>query len=221
MPLRILVVDDEPNIVNLLRIGLKYEGFSVAVAGDGAEALRDAAQFKPHLVVLDLSLPGIDGLEVAERLQRDPDLMIIMLTARDQVPDRIAGLEAGADDYVVKPFDYDELLARIRAVIRRRIPTQREVLRAGPITLDHERRLVTVDGTPISLTRREYDLLRLFLLNPRTVLSRQLILDRVWGYDFYGDDNNVEVYVGYLRRKLGGARHLIETIRGIGYRLDV
>jgi DNA-binding response OmpR family regulator len=147
--------------------------------------------------------------------------MIIMLTARDQVPDRIVGLEAGADDYVVKPFDYDELLARIRAVIRRRIPTQREVLRAGPITLDHERRLVTVDGTPISLTRREYDLLRLFLLNPRTVLSRQLILDRVWGYDFYGDDNNVEVYVGYLRRKLGGARHLIETIRGIGYRLDV
>src|SRR5689334_14110869 len=159
MTLRILVVDDEPNIVNLLRIGLKYEGFTVAVAGDGTAALRDAAQFKPHLVVLDLSLPGIDGLEVAERLQSDPDLMIIMLTARDAVPDRIVGLQAGADDYVVKPFDYDELVARIRAVARRRMPAQREVLRAGPIALDHTRRLITVDGAPISLTRREYDLL--------------------------------------------------------------
>lgn len=219
--LRILVVDDEPNIVNLLRIGLKYEGFSVATAQDGITALRLAAQFKPHLVVLDLSLPGMDGLEVAGRLQSDPELMIVMLTARDQVPDRITGLQAGADDYIVKPFDYDELLARIRAVARRRIPAQRDVLRAGPITLDHDRRVVTVHGQTVSLTRREYDLLRLFMLNPRTVLTRQTILDRVWGYDFFGDDNNVEVYVAYLRRKLGGARHLIETIRGVGYRLDL
>jgi DNA-binding response OmpR family regulator len=218
-PVRILVVDDEPNIVNLLRIGLKYEGFSVEVAQDGVEALHRAATFKPHLVVLDLSLPGMDGLEVAERLQADPDLLIVMLTARDQVPDRILGLQTGADDYVVKPFDYDELLARIRAVARRRMPTQREILRFGSITLDHTRRVVTVDGEVISLTLREYDLLRLFMLNPRVVLSRQVILDRIWGYDFFGDDNNVEVYVGYLRRKLGDARSLIETIRGVGYRL--
>jgi DNA-binding response OmpR family regulator len=218
-PVRILVVDDEPNIVNLLRIGLKYEGFSVEVAQDGVEALHRAATFKPHLVVLDLSLPGMDGLEVAERLQADPDLLIVMLTARDQVPDRILGLQTGADDYVVKPFDYDELLARIRAVARRRMPTQREILRFGSITLDHTRRVVTVDGEVISLTLREYDLLRLFMLNPRVALSRQVILDRIWGYDFFGDDNNVEVYVGYLRRKLGDARSLIETIRGVGYRL--
>jgi DNA-binding response OmpR family regulator len=218
-PVRILVVDDEPNIVNLLRIGLKYEGFSVEVAQDGVEALHQAATFKPHLVVLDLSLPGMDGLEVAERLQADPDLLIVMLTARDQVPDRILGLQTGADDYVVKPFDYDELLARIRAVARRRMPAQREILRFGAITLDHTRRVVTVDGEVISLTLREYDLLRLFMLNPRVVLSRQVVLDRIWGYDFFGDDNNVEVYVGYLRRKLGEARHLIETVRGVGYRL--
>jgi len=218
-PVRILVVDDEPNIVNLLRIGLKYEGFSVEAAQDGVEALRQAATFKPHLVVLDLSLPGMDGLEVAERLQADPDLLIVMLTARDQVPDRILGLQTGADDYVVKPFDYDELLARIRAVARRRMPAQREILRFGSITLDHTRRVVTVEGEVISLTLREYDLLRLFMLNPRVVLSRQVILDRIWGYDFFGDDNNVEVYVGYLRRKLGHARSLIETVRGVGYRL--
>jgi DNA-binding response OmpR family regulator len=220
-PLRVLIVDDEPNIVNLLRVGLKYEGFSVAVAQDGVEALQRAANFKPHLVVLDLSLPGMDGLEVAERLQADPDLLIVMLTARDQVPDRIVGLQAGADDYVVKPFDYDELLARIRAVARRRMPAQREILRSGAITLDHARRVVAVNGEVVSLTLREYDLLRLFMLNPQIVLSRQVILDRVWGYDFFGDDNNVEVYVAYLRRKLGEGRHHIETVRGVGYRMAV
>lgn len=220
-PLRVLIVDDEPNIVNLLRVGLKYEGFSVAVAQDGVEALQQAANFKPHLVVLDLSLPGMDGLEVAERLQADPDLLIVMLTARDQVPDRIVGLQAGADDYVVKPFDYDELLARIRAVARRRMPAQREILRSGAITLDHARRVVAVNGEVVALTLREYDLLRLFMLNPQLVLSRQVILDRVWGYDFFGDDNNVEVYVAYLRRKLGEGRHHIETVRGVGYRMAV
>ena len=221
-PLRILVVDDEPQIANFIRLGLKYEGFSVAIAEDGPGALREVDHFKPHLVVLDLRLPGIDGLEVAERLRRDPDLLIIMLTARDQVSDRIAGLKAGGDDYVVKPFDFDELLARIQAVARRRLPTHSEILRVGPIALDQDRRIVTVSGSVVNLSPREYDLLRLFLLNPRHVLSRQLILDRVWGFDFFGDENNVEVYIGYLRRKLGDdARHMIETVRGIGYRLNV
>jgi DNA-binding response OmpR family regulator len=221
-PVRILVVDDEPHITNFLRLGLKYEGFSVAIAEDGPEAFHKVDRFRPHIVVLDLRLPGIDGLDVAERLRRDPELLIIMLTARDQVSDRIAGLEVGADDYVVKPFDFDELLARIRALTRRRFPTRGGILRGGPIALDQDQHVVTVNGSVVNLSPREYDLLRLFLLNPRRVLSRQLILDRVWGFDFFGDDNNVEVYVGYLRRKLGeDARHLIETVRGLGYRLSV
>jgi len=221
-PLRILVVDDEAHIVNFLRMGLTYEGFEVAEAQDGTEALSQVERFKPHLVILDLMLPGVDGMEVAERLRRDPDLLIIMLTARDQVSDRVAGLRAGADDYLVKPFSFEELLARIQAVTRRRLPAQSEIVRAGSLTLDQAQRVVTLDGEPIELTLKEYELLRLFLLNPRRVLPRQMILDRVWGYDFYGNENNVEVYIGYLRRKLSDREHrVIETVRGVGYRLNV
>jgi two-component system OmpR family response regulator len=173
-------------------------------------------------VVLDLMLPGVEGFDLAEQLLRDPDLAIVMLTARDQVGDRIAGLNVGADDYIVKPFDFDELVARIRAVSRRRMPSQQDILRAGPVVLDQARREVTVDGAPIELTLKEYELLRLFLLNPRRVLPRQFILDRIWGHDFYGSENNIEVYIGYLRRKLGDAGHqLIETVRGVGYRLSL
>jgi DNA-binding response OmpR family regulator len=220
--LRILVVDDEPNIRTLLRVGLTYEGFAVALAEDGPGALLAVERFKPHLVILDLMLPGLDGLEIAQRLRQDPELLIIMLTARDQVPDRIAGLEAGGDDYIVKPFVFEELVARIRTVVRRRFPASGGILQAGPITFDQDRLIVTVGGSIVKLSLKEYELLRLFMLNPRRVLSRQLILDRVWGYDFFGDENNVEVYVGYLRRKLGEeARPLIETVRGLGYRLMV
>jgi two-component system OmpR family response regulator len=220
--LRVLVVDDEPHIVNFLRMGLSYEGFAVATAEDADSALRQVDAFGPHLVVLDLMLPGMDGLDLAERLLQNPDLSIIMLTARDQVADRIKGLNVGADDYVVKPFDFDELLARIRAVSRRRLPAQNEVVRGGPIALDQARREVTVHGAPVELTLKEYELLRLLLLHPGRVLPRQLILDRVWGYNFYGSENNVEVYIGYLRRKLGDDDHaLIETVRGVGYRLNV
>jgi DNA-binding response OmpR family regulator len=221
-PLRVLVVDDEPHIVNFLRMGLTYEGFEVAEAQDGTEALLQVERFKPHLVILDLMLPGIDGMDVAERLRRDPDLLIIMLTARDQVSDRVAGLRAGADDYLVKPFSFEELLARIQAVTRRRLPAQSEIVRAGSLTLDQAQRVVTLESQPIELTLKEYELLRLFLLNPRRVLPRQMILDRVWGYDFYGNENNVEVYIGYLRRKLSDREHrMIETVRGVGYRLNV
>jgi two-component system OmpR family response regulator len=220
--LRILVVDDEEHIVNFLKMGLTYEGFVVTTAEDAASALERVETFHPQLVILDLMLPGMDGLELAENLLRDPDLAVIMLTARDQVSDRIAGLNVGADDYVVKPFDFDELVARIRAVTRRRLPSQSEILRAGPIALDQARREVTVNGKPIDLTLKEYELLRLFLMTPRRVLPRQFILDRVWGHDFYGSENNLEVYVGYLRRKLNGEGHkLIETVRGVGYRLNV
>ena len=220
--LRVLVVDDEEHIVNFLKMGLAYEGFAVATAEDARAALERVELFHPHLVILDLMLPGMDGLDLAERLLRDPDLAVIMLTARDQVADRIAGLNAGADDYVVKPFDFDELVARIRAVTRRRLPSQSDILRAGPIALDQARREVTVNGRPVELTLKEYELLRLFLMTPRRVLPRQFILDRVWGHDFYGSENNLEVYIGYLRRKLNGEGHkLIETVRGVGYRLNV
>jgi two-component system, OmpR family, response regulator MprA len=217
--LRILVVEDEPQISNFLRVGLGYEGFSVAVAEDGHEALAKLKRFKPQLVILDLMLPGISGMELSERMRADPDLMIIMLTARDEVADRIAGLEAGADDYLVKPFDFEELVARIHAVSRRRFGPEGAILRAGPLTVDRERRLVTMNGTAVELTVKEYELLLLFVSHPGRVLSRRFILDRVWGHEFY-DENNVEVYVRYLRRKLGDSeRQLIETVRGVGYRL--
>src|SRR5947209_2262224 len=220
--LRVLVVDDEEHITNFLKMGLSYEGFAVAVAEDAPSALQQVEEFHPNLVVLDLMLPGMDGFELAEHLMRDPDLAIVMLTARDQVPDRIAGLNIGADDYIVKPFDFDELVARIRAVARRRLPSQQDILRAGPVALDQARREVTLEGAPVDLTLKEYELLRLFLLNPRRVLPRQFILDRVWGYDFYGNENSIDVYIGYLRRKLADREHrLIETVRGVGYRLNV
>jgi DNA-binding response OmpR family regulator len=218
-PLRILVVEDEPQISNFLRVGLGYEGFSVAVAEDGHEALAELKRFKPQLVILDLMLPGISGMELAERMRADPELMIIMLTARDQVEDRIAGLNAGADDYLVKPFDFEELVARIHAVTRRRGSPGAAVLEAGQLILNRESRVVTMNGEAVELTAKEFELLLLFMTNPGRVLSRRFILDQVWGHEFY-DENNVEVYVRYLRRKLGDTDHeLIETVRGVGYRL--
>jgi DNA-binding response OmpR family regulator len=218
-PLRILVVEDEPQISNFLRVGLGYEGFSVAIAEDGHEALAELKRFKPQLVILDLMLPGISGMELAERMRADPELMIIMLTARDQVEDRIAGLNAGADDYLVKPFDFEELVARIHAVTRRRGAPEAAVLRVGPLILDRESRVVTMNGEAVALTAKEFELLLLFMTHPGKVLSRRFILDQVWGNEFY-DENNVEVYIRYLRRKLGDTEHeLIETLRGVGYRL--
>jgi DNA-binding response OmpR family regulator len=218
-PLRILVVEDEPQISNFLRVGLGYEGFSVAIAEDGHEALAELKRFKPQLVILDLMLPGISGMELAERMRADPKLMIIMLTARDQVEDRIAGLNAGADDYLVKPFDFEELVARIHAVTRRRGSPEAAVLQAGQLILDREGRLVTMNGEAVELTAKEFELLLLFMTNPGKVLARRFILDQVWGHEFY-DENNVEVYIRYLRRKLGDTEHeLIETVRGVGYRL--
>jgi two-component system, OmpR family, response regulator MprA len=218
-PLRILVVEDEPQISNFLRVGLGYEGFSVAVAEDGHEALAELKRFKPQLVILDLMLPGISGMELAEHMRGDPELMIIMLTARDQVEDRIAGLNAGADDYLVKPFDFEELVARIHAVTRRRGSPAAAVLEAGQLILDRESRVVTMNGEAVELTAKEFELLLLFMTNPGRVLSRRFILDQVWGHEFY-DENNVEVYVRYLRRKLGDTDHeLLETVRGVGYRL--
>jgi two-component system response regulator MprA len=217
---RVLVVDDEPMMIGLLRTGLRYEGFDVSTAADGDEALAVAARVKPHVVILDLMLPGTDGYEVCRRLRGDPDLGILMLTAKDEVSDRIEGLDLGADDYLVKPFDFDELLSRLRAILRRLRRPMADVLTAGPLTLDVGRRRLTFEGREVEITGREFDLARLLMQHPRQVLPKQLILDRAWGADFYGGENNVEVCVGSLRAKLGEpGRRLIQTVRGAGYRL--
>ncbi len=216
----ILIVEDEAEIAGYLRRGLTFEGYTVEIASDGRQALDMAREQPPDLVVLDLMLPGIDGLEVARRLRAASDVPIIMLTARDAIPDRVAGLEAGADDYLIKPFAFEELLARIRVQLRRR---QREdattVLRYGPLTMDLAAHEVTIGNRRVDLTAKEYDLLELFMRHPQQVLTRDVIYDRVWGYNFGGESNIIEVYVRYLRQKLEahGEPRLIHTVRGVGY----
>ena len=216
----ILIVEDENEIAGYLRRGLAFEGFSVEIASTGTAALMAARERPPDLVVLDIMLPGVDGLEVARRLRSASDVPIIMLTARDAVPDRVAGLEAGADDYLVKPFAFEELLARIRVQLRRR---QRDdlpvVLRYGPLTMDTAAHETQIGQRRVELTAKEYELLELFMHHPQQVLTREVIYDRVWGYDFGGESNIIEVYVRYLRQKLeaAGEARLIHTVRGVGY----
>jgi DNA-binding response OmpR family regulator len=220
-PLRVLVVEDEPLISEMLHMGLSYEGFAVTVVGDGLEAVAQARAEMPDLVVLDLMLPGIDGLEVCRRLRALGDPSIIMLTARGQVEDRITGLEAGADDYLPKPFTFRELLARIRAVLRRHGVAPQQQVQVGDVMLDRQTRRVTRGGRPIDLTQREFDLLDLLMSHPRQVFSREIILNRVWGYDYLGDTNVIDVYIRYLREKLSDDdRRLIRSVRGVGYSLE-
>ena len=220
-PVRVLVVDDEPLIVEMLTMGLNYEGFEVSVARTGFEALEQAQRAKPDLVVLDIMLPGLDGVEVCRRLRSQGDVGIVMLTARGEVEDRVTGLDSGADDYVVKPFNPDELLARVRALLRRVQPRQVEVLRFQDVEVIPSAREARRDGEPLELTAREYELLELFMRHPREVLSREQILHQVWGFDFLGESNLVDVRIKYLRDKLedGGRPRLIQTIRGAGYAL--
>jgi two-component system response regulator MprA len=215
----ILVIEDETRIADFLRRGLTYEGFRVSVAGDGLSGLALARDDPPDLVILDWMLPGLDGLEVCKRLRAAGPMPIIMLTAKESVPDRVAGLDAGADDYMVKPFAFDELLARIRAQLRRTHPQVTEVLRFADLTMDTATREVTRGGRKLDLTAKEYNLLELFLRHPRQVLTREVIYDRIWGYDFGGESNIIEVYVRYLRQKLeaDGEPRLIQTVRGVGY----
>jgi two-component system response regulator MprA len=220
MKAHILVVDDDPRITDLLRRILAYEGYSVAIAASGSEALDRSLERPPELVVLDIMLPGLDGLEVAQRLRAAGDnVPILMLTARDTVADRVKGLEIGADDYLVKPFAPEELVARVKALLRRSQEEQHEVLRYADVELDTGTRIAHRGAREIELSPTEYELLLLFMKRPRQVLTREIILDRVWGMDFEGSSNVMEVYVGYLRTKLEaeGEPRLIHTIRGVGY----
>jgi two-component system OmpR family response regulator len=219
-PTRILVVDDEQSITDFIALGLRHEGFDVRTAADGHAGLRVVDDFKPHLVVLDLMMPRINGWDLCRALSGERSRGIIILSARDETSDRIQGLELGADDYLVKPFDFAELLARIRAVLRRRNPDLTRVVRAGDLSIDTATREVRAGDRLVDLSVREYDLLLYLASNVDQVLPRQRILDEVWGYNFFGDENNIEVYVRYLRQKLGDGTHQrIQTVRGVGYRL--
>jgi two-component system response regulator MprA len=220
MSARILVIEDDEGITRFLRRGLAYEGYTVDVAGNGQAGLIAARDNPPDLVVLDLMLPGIDGLEVCRRLRAGGEVPILILTAKDGVNDRVLGLDIGADDYMVKPFDLDELLARIRALLRRSQPVSRpKVMRFADLSLDTGTRQASRGDRVISLTAKEYELLDLFMRHPRQVLTRDVIFDRVWGYDFGGESNIIEVYIRYLRQKLeeGDEPRLLHTVRGMGY----
>jgi two-component system, OmpR family, response regulator MprA len=233
--LKVLVIDDEENIIEFIRLGLRYEGFQVESASDGEQGVTAAQRINPDLVILDVMMPGIDGLEVCRRLRDNPttrDVPILMLTAKDEVKDRIIGLKTGADDYLTKPFDFDELLERIRAILRRQNRARAsatgsndseingQVMQFADLRLNTATREVTRGGRLIELTATEYNLLHLFMSHPRQVLDRQTILNRVWGYDFLGETNIIEVYVRYLREKIEDSPstpRLIQTVRSVGY----
>ena len=221
-PLRVLVVDDEENIAELLRMALRYEGWEVEVALTGSKAVSTAKKQRPDAVVLDMMLPDFDGMEVLRRLRSDQDdVPVLFLTARDSVEDRVAGLTAGGDDYVTKPFSLEEVVARLRALMRRSNAVQTvtsSVLTVGDLELDEDSHEVRRGGEEITLTATEFELLRFLMRNPRRVLSKPQILDRVWNYDFGGQANVVELYISYLRRKLDAGRSpMIHTRRGAGY----
>jgi len=217
---RILVVDDDPAVTSVLKRGLGYEGFVVDTADSGPTGLAVARDQPPDLVILDIMMPGMDGLEVLRRLRAaDTQLLILLLTAKDAPTDQVQGLDLGADDYVVKPFGFDVLLARVRALLRRRDAERPEVLRFADLSLDTGTRLAERRGREIELTATEYELLRQFLEHPQRVLPRDFLMERVWGYDFGGNTNVLEVYVRQLRQKLeaAGEPRLIHTLRGMGY----
>ena len=217
---RILVIDDDQSVTSVLKRGLSYEGFAVDTAPTGAEGLGVARERYPDLVILDIMMPGLDGLEVLRRLRAaDPQLPVIMLTAKDAPSDQVEGLRRGADDYVVKPFTFEVLLARVQALLRRRDSDRPSTLRFADLSLDQSEHRARRGSRDIDLTSTEFDLLRHLLEHPRQVLSKEMLMDRVWGYDFSGNDNIVEVYIKQLRQKLEaeGESRLIHTIRGTGY----
>ena len=219
---RVLVVDDEPNLTELLSMALRYEGWEVRTAASGIAAVRAAKDFGPDAVVLDMMLPDFDGLEVLRRMRGDdPNIPVLFLTAKDAVEDRVAGLTAGGDDYVTKPFSLEEVVARLRALMRRTAIVADDggaLLVVGDLTMDEDSHEVTRGGTEVQLTATEFELLRYLMRNPRRVLSKAQILDRVWNYDFGGQANVVELYISYLRKKIDAGREpMIHTMRGAGY----
>jgi len=216
---RVLVVEDDEEIAQVLQRSLRLEGYEVRVAGDGETALDQSAAFNPDLVILDLGLPKLDGMEVARRLRSADDVPILMLTARDALEARVEGLDAGADDYLVKPFERQELLARLRALLRRRPPRGSASVVVGDLALNPDTHEVSRNGREIDLTQREFELLEYLMRNERIVVPRQRLLEEVWGYDPFATTNTIEVFVSNLRRKLesGGEARLLHTIRGAGY----
>ncbi len=219
---RIMVVDDEQGIRDFLLFGLRDEGYDVLTVKDGEEALNALDQFKPHVVLLDIMLPGMDGFEVCRLMKERVRVSIIMLTAKDDVEERVKGLAMGADDYVVKPFAFAELKARIEARFRTQFPELSDVQRIGKFEIDKAQKLIRYEGNALSLSKTEYALLELLLESPGVALTREQILNHVWGDNFSGEDNILEVYIRYLRHKLNDSkRQLIRTVRGVGYRVDI
>ncbi len=219
---RILVIEDEVKIARFLELEFKYEGYSVEVSHDGREGYEKAASSNADLIVLDLMLPGLSGIEVCRRIRRQSDVPIIMLTAKDDVTDKVMGLDSGADDYVTKPFAIEELLARIRVALKRKdrgILNDKNMLKSGKLILFKDEYRITFDGKEISLSKKEFELLKYLMENKGIVLSREKILDRVWGYDYYGDTNVTDVYIRYLRSKIDQQfkSQFIHTVRGVGY----
>ena len=222
---KILLVEDEEKLARMVELELKYEGYQVDKAADGRTGLDMAQAGDYDLILLDIMLPALNGMEVLRRLRRESLVPVIMLTARDTVMDKVAGLDAGADDYITKPFAIEELLARIRAALRNKaegvaeVPGQVGKLMAGPLTMDVDRHEVSVNGQEVELTRREFDLLRYLLENKEKVVTREVLLDNVWGFDFVGETNTVDVYIRFLRSKIDERFHikLIHTVRGVGY----
>ena len=222
---KILLVEDEEKLARMVELELKYEGYQVDKAADGRTGLDMAQTGDYALILLDIMLPALNGMEVLRRLRRESLVPVIMLTARDTVMDKVAGLDAGADDYITKPFAIEELLARIRAALRNKaegaaeVPGQVGKLMAGPLTMDVDRHEVSVNGQEVELTRREFDLLRYLLENKEKVVTREVLLDNVWGFDFVGETNTVDVYIRFLRSKIDERFHikLIHTVRGVGY----
>ncbi|WP_026973683.1 response regulator transcription factor [Alicyclobacillus contaminans] len=220
--IKILLVDDEESILQFLELGLVGEGYQVRTAQDGIQAVNVARDFQPHVAVLDVMMPGMDGFEVCRLLKKQGPLAVIMLTAKDEVDDRVKGLMTGADDYMVKPFSFQELLARIHARLRNQFPHLLDEVVVGPFRIDDARKEIRYHGELLSLSSKEYDLLRYLVLNHGIVLSKAKILDELWGYDFGGQDNIVEVYIRALREKLRDTnRQVICTVRGLGYRVDL
>ena len=222
MPEKLLLIEDEEMLARMVELELQYEGYEVEKAFDGRTGLDKALSGRFDLILLDIMLPALSGMEVLRRLRKESQVPVIMLTARDTVVDKVSGLDMGADDYITKPFAIEELLARIRAALRKRPAApaeERDLLTAGPLAMDVERHEVTVDGRAVELTRREFDLLHYLLENKGKVISRESLLDHVWGFDFVGETNAVDVYIRFLRSKIDEAFgvKLIHTVRGVGY----